>query len=261
MLTNDWTPYSAAASRTASVPRTLVLSASAGLRSSSGRCLSAAAWKTISGRNRSKTSATRRRSRMSASTVSSESSRARPSSDSWTACRADSSRSSMISWAGPSVCSWRQSSAPIDPPAPVTRTRLPADVLVHRRHVDAGRWPAEQVGDARVTHSLDPRPAGQQFHDRRDHLGNQPAALGRLGQIPDDPSAPPGDRDDQHPRPGARGHLGELGPATEDRDAVDPQPPLQRVVVQDGHRPVRRPGLGRQAADQLGARVPPPRTR
>ena len=63
---------------------------------------------------------------MSASTDPSESSSARPCRVSWTACSADSSRSSMISSAGRNRCSWRQSSDPMEPPAPVTRIRLPA---------------------------------------------------------------------------------------------------------------------------------------
>ena len=67
MFTNRSTPATAAASSTDTVPHTLVFSASPGCVSSSGRCLSAAAWKTTSGSISWKIDATRARSRMSTS--------------------------------------------------------------------------------------------------------------------------------------------------------------------------------------------------
>ena len=83
---------------------------------------------------------------MSASRVSSESSRARPCSVSWTSCRADSSRSSMISSAGANWCSWRQSSEPMEPPAPVTRMRLPAKCpAIAATSVRTGRRPSRSL--------------------------------------------------------------------------------------------------------------------
>ncbi len=89
------------------------------------RCLSAAAWKTICGRLRSKAASSASTSRMSHSRMSSLSSVDRPSIDSWVACSPLSSRSSMSSREGPNLAIWRQSSEPIEPPAPVTSTRLP----------------------------------------------------------------------------------------------------------------------------------------
>src|SRR5664280_2495899 len=49
----------------------------------------------------------------------------RPVRDSCTACSPDSSRSSIINSAGAYRATWRHSSEPMEPPAPVTSTRLP----------------------------------------------------------------------------------------------------------------------------------------
>ena len=62
---------------------------------------------------------------MSARITSSVSSSARPVMLSCRECSADSSRSSISSFAGSKRTSCRHSSEPIDPPAPVTSTRLP----------------------------------------------------------------------------------------------------------------------------------------
>ncbi len=123
MLMNRSTPTPRAACSTFSVPHTLLCSASPGLASTSGRCFSAAAWNTTSGFCSANTSCSRRWSRMSARTRSPESSRAWPSMLSWTACRALSSRSSMMSALGRKAWICRHSSEPIEPPAPVTRMR------------------------------------------------------------------------------------------------------------------------------------------
>ena len=132
---------------------------------------------------------------------------------------------------------------------------LARDVLADRGHVGGHRPAPEQVADARITHTLDLRPAGEQLPDRGDHLRNEPAALGRLGEVVDDLAAAPGDRDDQHPGAGAGGDLRHLVAATEHRNAMDPQPPLRRVIVEDRYRLIGRVGLRGQPVDQLSARV------
>ena len=78
MLTRCSTPWRCAASSTLRVPSTLVFQPSSGNRSRSGRCLSAAAWNTISGRCCAKTASSASTSRMSLRTVSSPSSRPWP---------------------------------------------------------------------------------------------------------------------------------------------------------------------------------------
>ena len=135
---------------------------------------------------------------------------------------------------------------------------LARDVLADRGHVGGHRPAPEQVADAGIPDALDLRAAGEQFPHRRDHLRDEPAALGRLGEVLDDLAGLPGDRDDQHPGPGAGGDLRHLAAAAEHRNAVDPQPPLGRVVIEDRHRPVGRVGLGGQPTDQLGPGVPRP---
>ena len=135
-----------AAAITLAVPWTLVFHASAGNRSRTGRCLSAAAWKTTCGRCTSKIASSAARSRMSPSTNSSESSRALPCIDIDRACSADSSRSSITRDAGESPLIWRESSEPMDPPAPVTRMRRPA--TSERTAAGSGRETARPMRSA-----------------------------------------------------------------------------------------------------------------
>ena len=104
------------------VPITLLVTASITLSSMSGTCLCAAAWNTAKGRCVANTSCTRRLSRMSAITGTMRSA-------GW--LRRSSLRISNIGFSpwpritraeGPSTASWRQSSLPMEPPAPVTST-------------------------------------------------------------------------------------------------------------------------------------------
>ena len=135
---------------------------------------------------------------------------------------------------------------------------LARDVLADRGHVGGHRPASEQVGDAGIPDTLDLRAAGEQFPQRRDHLRDEPAALGRLGEILDDLAGLPGDRDDQDPGPGTGGDLRHLAAAAEHRNTVDPQAPLGRVVIEDRHRLVGHVGLGGQPTDQLGPGFPRP---
>ena len=125
MFTKCSTPTSIAAFSTFSVPSTFVFHASEGYCSSIGRCFSAAAWNTTSGRRSRNTRSRSSRSRISASTASRVSSSPWPKIEICVECSPDSSRSSMNSSLGPNLWICRHSSEPIDPPAPVTSTRLP----------------------------------------------------------------------------------------------------------------------------------------
>ncbi len=192
---------------------------------------------------------------MSARIVSSESSSARPCSASWTACSADSSRSSMISSAGPNRSSCRHSSEPMDPPAPVTRMRLPAKCpATAATSVRTGRRPSRSLILGSRTPSMRALPVSSSVTDGTT-FGDEPAPLRLGGQVPDRRAAGPRDRDDQHCGPGAGGHLGHPGPVAEDLDALNAQPPLGRVVIEDGDRPVRRVRLALQPPDQHRARL------
>ena len=110
------------------MPRTLDFTPSHGCRSSSGRCLCAAAWKTTCGPARARRPA-RIRARVADvgddELVGVEQRLAR-SARSCRRCRLDSSWSSMYERAGSKLATCRHSSLPIEPPAPVTSTRLPA---------------------------------------------------------------------------------------------------------------------------------------
>ena len=102
------------------VPNTLVRTASQTYCSRMGTCLCAAAWNTTSGRTRWNTASSTPRSRMSQSATFAAPPRACTAS--W---RCVSSWSSSTSSAGPKRATWRATSAPIQPPPPVIRTRLP----------------------------------------------------------------------------------------------------------------------------------------
>src|SRR4051794_1708202 len=123
-------PRDAASPATRAIRRVasaLLRTASTGLSSISATCLYAAAWKTTDGRCCAKTSRMRSPSLQSARTAA--------STDGWT-CRSSSSSRWMrnrfsSAWSmrtsrrGATRAIWRQSSDPIDPPAPVTRTVSP----------------------------------------------------------------------------------------------------------------------------------------
>ena len=195
---------------------------------------------------------------MSATTVCSDTSSPCPCSDSSSACSADSSRSSRISAAGPSRCRCRHSSEPMEPPAPVTRMRLPVKWLaMAARSVCSGPRPSRSPirGSRTVSISAVPRIS---LHGR-DHHGGEPAFGGLAGQLADDRAPGPGQRDHDDLAPVWRRRR-PSGPASRHPHPVDRQRLLVRVVVQQRHRPVDRAGLGHQPPDDLAPR-PPRRTR
>ena len=118
-------PDATAASATLIEPNTLVLTPSSQSRSSSGTCLSAAAWKTMSGLNCLMSRMTRSRSRISAMRPSIAALEPFAASASSTAWSAGSEFSITIRRETPKVASRSQISAPIDPPPPVTTADLP----------------------------------------------------------------------------------------------------------------------------------------
>ena len=121
IITNRSVPIVSAARNALSVPNTLTRAPSTGWSSRTGTCLWAAAWKTTSGRWRRNTSNSASGSVTSARTCSQG-----PGTVAAVSCRCVSSRSSSRSWPGLNLATWRAISEPIDPPAPVMRTRRPA---------------------------------------------------------------------------------------------------------------------------------------
>ena len=118
-------PAAAAASATLTEPNTLVLIPSSQFASKSGTCLSAAAWKTMSGLKSFISRNTRLRSRTSAMRPSIAACAGLVASASSTACSAGSEFSMMSSRDAPKVMTRSQISAPIEPPPPVTTIDLP----------------------------------------------------------------------------------------------------------------------------------------
>ena len=122
------TPSSPATCATTRVAIALLRTASTGLASISPTCLYAAAWNTTVGRCSEKTSRMRSSSLQSASTAESiDGDTWRSSSSSrWIEKRLSSAWSSSTIRCGSTRAIWRHSSAPIEPPAPVTSTVSPA---------------------------------------------------------------------------------------------------------------------------------------
>ena len=163
------------------VATTLFRTDSSGCVSISGTCLYAAAWKTTVGRYFSNTS---RRSALRSLTSTSFGT-AGVKSRSATSSRsisnsAVSALSTRISRAGPTRAIWRQSSEPIEPPAPVTRTVWPSQIAGHLLEVDLDLLAAEHVlhlhraqlpGEAEV--------AGDQLVQARQRLDRDPGLLRR----------------------------------------------------------------------------------
>ena len=112
-----------ARSASVAVASALLAIAWMGLISIIGTCLYAAAWKTISGRCAVNTCSIRSASRQSATTGVGACPRSRSSRS--ISKRLFSAWSTMTRLLGPTAATCRQSSDPIDPPAPVTSTRRP----------------------------------------------------------------------------------------------------------------------------------------
>ncbi len=249
-LTKHSTPEASAASSTASVPHTLVLNPSTGWASSSGRCLSAAAWNTTSGRRSQNSCFTRSRSRMSSSTRSGESSSARPSIDSCTACSADSSRSSMISSAGPNRTIWRHSSEPIDPPAPVTTTRLPCRYDGGGIQIGLDRVAPHQVALGGFANVDDADAAVEQLAHRREHPDRQ-AGLGReLRELEDDGAVRAGHGDDDRGGVMLGGGASHVVAVADDGDPTGREAAHVRIVVEQRDRCVATFGIGQHRRDR-----------
>jgi hypothetical protein len=113
---------STAISASAFVARTLLRAASIGFASSSGTCLYAAAWKTTAGRYFSKTCRIFAGLPTSASTGSAAGKPRTSTSSRSISNSAGSELSTRTIRLAPTRATWRQSSAPIEPPAPVMST-------------------------------------------------------------------------------------------------------------------------------------------
>ena len=123
--TNRFAPNSTAALATVRVTSVLFRTASAGFASTSGTCLYAAAWKTTPGRYFSKTCRIFVAFPASASTAAVAWKLRSSTSSRSISKRPRSPLSTSTSLVGPTRAIWRQSSAPIEPPAPVTSTTSP----------------------------------------------------------------------------------------------------------------------------------------
>ena len=211
MLTKVSTPTASAASSTLRVPSTLVLNASDGVPLEHGEVLErgrveddlrAAALErgAAARRRRGCRRAAGRRCRAAA----------RPSMDSWVACRPLSSRSSMSRCDGPNLLIWRHSSDPIEPPAPVTSTRLPPIWSAMAAMSRCDRLTAEQVGDVEVAQVGGRGAAAEQLAHRRKHQHVEAAVAGQGRQLAHGLGGGAGHRDDERGGLVLRGDAGEV---------------------------------------------------
>ena len=179
------------------------------------------------------------------------------------ACRADSSRSSMISSAGLEPV---QLAAQLgaDGPAgagdqdPLARRSAPATAAMS---VCTGLRPSRSLIRG-IADALDAGDAAEQLaRSVGMTLGTSPHALGRGGQVA---IAVPLGRAIAMTRtvaPVCAAACGHRGAVAEHRDAVDPQPPLGRVVVQERHRLVLGARAGGAGCAPAGRPPRRPRTR
>ena len=147
----------------------MVFQPSSGYCSSIGRCFSAAAWKTTSGRcSRRRVDAASSRMSQSTRSVGVEQAGRRR--------QLHGVQGGLVAveqheFPGTERRTWRASSDPIDPPAPVTNTTLPVRKSAICGQVGLDRPATEEVGDVEPADIVEPNPAG-------DHLAG-PAARPR----------------------------------------------------------------------------------
>ena len=134
----------------------------------------------------------------------------------------------------PAIC--RQSSAPIEPPAPVTRTVRPAATRRIGVEIGGNRFATQQVLD------LDPtqRTHGDTARDDVEHAGNG-ASLDlrrscRGNQVTNHLARRPRHCDDQFVNPVSRGDLDQRGERAEHRKIGEMVAELRRVVIQKTDR-------------------------
>ncbi len=134
--TNRSTPAATAASSSASVPPMLTWTASDGCSSIIGTCLYAAAWKMTSGRSDGDQTIHRAAAgdvgEVDVELTAALAVLAAYSSSRWMRYSALSARSTSTSRLGPIAKTWRASSDPIEPPAPVISTVRSRDDLLDR---------------------------------------------------------------------------------------------------------------------------------
>ena len=132
---------------------------------------------------------------------------------------------------------WRQSSEPIEPPAPVTSTVFPSTYARDRVDVDLDRLAAEQV-----LHLHGPDLAGEvevaleQLVEPRQRLDRDVRLLGHLDDALAHLARRGRDRDQHLVRVVVAEDPRQLVDRPEHAHAVEPHPPLARVVVDEADR-------------------------
>ena len=176
-------------------------------------------------------------------------------SHAWPRRRAGGSRRGR---AGAARAGWhaatcRAISEPIEPPAPVMRTRRPLEQGAHRGQVGGDLGAAEQVVDAQVAERAGADPAADELLHRRKHAHREAAAR-RRGRRPAARSresrrarpAPPGAPRARRRRPTRSSKL----PTT--RMPAQERPMLARVVVEHDDRDQAGVPVAAHAAHELG---------
>ena len=163
-----------------------------------------------------------------------------------------------MSSAGPRRATWRHSSEPIDPPAPVTATTRPVRyVLAAAMSVATRVRPSRSISfGSRMSTTADV--SAEELLDRRQDLHVQPGVLRARHEISDQDRIGTGHRDEQGGRAVSVRSSGEIGAGPDHPDALDREAELLRVVVEerDGH--IRGVGIAQQGVHGLlpaGARA------
>ena len=151
----------------------------------------------------------------------------------------DSPLSISTSRATPRRASWRQSSAPIEPPAPVTTTVLSLTYDATRLQVDLDLLAAEHVLDldgADLAGEIEV--AGDQLVQPRQRLDRDILGPARVDDLPAHRAGRRRDRDQHLVRLVVAQQVRQLVGGAEDAHAVDAVATLARVVVDEADRRV-----------------------
>ncbi len=173
-------------------------------------------------------------------------------------CRWVSSWSRSSSWAGLNSATCRAISEPIDPPAPVMRTRWPARdrrtalrsvlTVVRPRRSSMRGSRAWRIGAVCSLPAADVADRGQDLHGHPGRLGRAQGPVHQLGRGVGDGQ--------QHLLDGvAIGRGGDVLDAAHDGDADQRQPVAAAVVVEDRHRDEAGHRGAQHLADGLGSGV------
>ena len=256
--TNRSTSNSAASSATTFVATTLLRTDASGCVFISGTCLYAAAWKTIVGPYFSNTSRRIAFASFTSTSLGTAAVKSRSSTSSRSISKSGvSALSTRIRRDGPTRAICLQSSAPIDPPAPVMSTVCPLryDATLSKSTSTCSRPSTSSTCTGLICPARF-EVAGDQLVEARQRLHGD---VRRLSRLDDEPARLAGrgrDRDQHLVRLELADEPRQVGHRAEHPHAVDARVPLARIVVDEADRRVREHPRAVHLLDDQPAGIP-----